>query len=112
MTGDCFLKCTKRKKIQFWFRQGFNAKKKVWCNADIQMFSALCSVAHVYCKKSVFFEWMHLFCVGTKYLVLLQLMLLYTIAILSLNYDEEKGTDNSRKFLDLDGNMSVMLVRM
>ena len=70
------------------------------------MFLALCSVVHLYWEKSVFFQWMHLFCVGTKYLVLLQLLLLYTIAILSSNYDLEKGIDNSKKFLDLDGNFA------
>ena len=37
---------------------------------------------YMFIAKNVFFEWMHWFCVGTKYLVLLQLLLLYTIAIL------------------------------
>ena len=54
-------------------------------NVLSNLFSGTCL-----CQKNMFFEWMHLFCVGTKYLVLLQLLLLYTIAILSSNYDEEK----------------------
>ena len=72
--------------------------------------------------KIFVFQYMHLCCIGTKYLVLLQLLFLYPSAILGSNYafiswnvdctasflgcyEVEKRIDNSGKFLELDGNM-------
>ena len=49
MTGDSFLECPEKKKFSL-FRLGPNALKRLWCNADIQMVSALSSVVHVHWK--------------------------------------------------------------
>ena len=56
MAGDSFLECTsqKKKKKTFLFRLGLNAIKQSWCNADIQMFSALSSMVHLDSKNFVF----------------------------------------------------------
>ena len=60
--------------------------KRLWCNADTERFLALYSMkVNVYSKIFVF-QYMHLFCIGTRYFVLLQLLFLYTSAILALNY--------------------------
>ena len=117
-----------KKEIQFLFRLSLNAMKRLWCNADPEMFLALYSIAVNLYSKIFVFEYMHLCCVGTRYFVLLQLLFLYTSAILASNYgiiisyvdctgsllgwyEVEKIIYNSRKFLDVDGNilMSVLL---
>ena len=89
------------------------------------MFSTFSSMVK---KKKNVFQYMRLFCVATKYLVLLQLLFLYTNAILASNYgiigssvdsagsslgcyDVEKRIDKSRKLLDLDGNLLMSVLR-
>ena len=117
-----------KKEIQFFFRLSLNAMKQLWCNADSEMFLALYSITVNLYSKIFVFEYMHLCCVGTWYFVLLQLLFLYTSAILASNYgiiisyvdctgsllgwyEVEKIIDNSRKFHDVDGYilMSVLL---
>ena len=79
-------------------------------------------------SKNFVFQHMHLFCVGTNYLVLFPLLFLCPSAIFTSNYEiissyvdstgsflgcyeVEKRMNNSCKFLDLDGYMllSVLL---
>ena len=44
-----------KKKIQFLFRLGLNAMKRLWCNADTQMFRAFSSIkANLHSKKFCF----------------------------------------------------------
>ena len=84
-TGDYNLMCRK-KEIQFSFRLGLNATKRLWCNANIEIFSAFSSITVNLYSKNFVFQYMHLFSIGTNYLVLLQLLLLYTRAIFTSNY--------------------------
>ena len=117
-----------KKEIQFLFRLSLNAMKRLWCNADPEMFLALYSITVNLYSTIFVLEDMHLCCVGTRYFVLLQLLFLYTGAIPASNYgiiisyvdctgsrlgwyEVEKLIDNSRKFLDVEGNilMSVLL---
>ena len=117
-----------KKEIQFLFRLSLNAMKRLWCNADPEMFLVLYSITVNLYSTIFVLEDMHLRCVGTRYFVLLQLLFLYTGAIPASNYgiiisyvdctgsrlgwyEVEKLIDNSRKFLDVDGNilMSVLL---
>ena len=83
-TGD-FLFNVPKKEIQFLFRLGLNAIKRLWCNAKIQMLSAFSSVTVNLYSKNFVFQYMPLFCVGTNCLVLLQLLFLYTSAVLTSN---------------------------
>ena len=76
----------RKKEIQFLFRLGLNAIKWLWYNADTQMLWAFSSIrVNLHSKISVF-QYMHLFCVATKYVVLLQLLFLYTSAVFASNY--------------------------
>ena len=111
-----------KKEIQFLFRLSLNGMKRLWCNADPEMFLALYSITVNLYSKIFVFQYMHLCCVGTRYFVLLQLLFLYTSAIRASNYgiinsyidctssplgwyEVEKIIDNSGKFVDLDGNV-------
>ena len=86
-TGDSCFECAEKKEIEFLFRVGLNAIKRLWCNADIQMLLAFSSIMVNLYSKIFVFQYMHLtFCVGTKYVVLLQLLLLNTSAIFTSNY--------------------------
>ena len=73
--------CQKEKKKgkKILFRLGLNAIKRLWCNVITEMFLAF-SLFTVNLHQH-----MHLCCVGTKYFVLLQLLLLYPSAILASN---------------------------
>ena len=75
-----------KKRNSFFFRLGLNALKRLWCNADTQMLLAFSSIMVNLHSKIFVFQYMHLFCVGTKYLVLLQLLFLYTSAIFTSDY--------------------------
>ena len=80
------LMCRK-KEIQFLSRLGLNAIKQLWSNANIQTsFSIFSSISVNLCSKNFAFQYIQLFCVGTKYLVLLQLLFLYAKAIFTSNY--------------------------
>ena len=70
----------RKKEIQFLFRLGLNAIKLLWCNADTQMLLPFSSILVNLNSQIFVFQYMHLFCVGTKYVVLLQLLFLYTAA--------------------------------
>ena len=115
-----------KKGIQFLFRLSLNGMKRLWCNADPEMFLALYSITVNLYSKIFVFQYMHLCCVGTRYFVLLQLLFLYTSAILASNYgiissyvdctssplgwyEVEKIIDNSGKFLDLDGSILMSI---
>ena len=117
-----------KEEFQFLFRLYLNSMKRLWCSADTVMISVFSSIRVNLRSKIFVFQYMHLRCVGTKYLVLLQLLFLYPSAILASNYGiissyvdcavsflgcygVEKRIDKSKKFLDLDGNvlMSVLL---
>ena len=122
-----YLICRK-KEIQFLFRLGLNATKRLWCNENIQIFSAFSSITVNLHSKIFVFQYMHLFCVGINYLVLLHLLFLYTSAIFTSNYgiissyvdctgsflvvqcEVEKRIHNSGKFLDLERNMLVWVL--
>ena len=80
-----YLMCRK-KEIQFFSRLGLNATKRLWFNANIQMFSAFSSITVNLHSKNFVFQCKYLFYVGTNYLVLLQLLFLYTSAIFTSNY--------------------------
>ena len=69
-----------KKEIQFLFRLGLNAVKLLWCNTDTQMLLPFSSIMVNLHLQIFVFQYMHLFCVGTKYVVLLQLLFLYTAA--------------------------------
>ena len=71
---------------QFLYRL---AIKRLWCNADTQMSLAFSSIMVNLHSKIFAFQYMHLLCVGTKYVVLLQLFIqdLYTSAIFTSNYE-------------------------
>ena len=75
----------RKKEVQFLFRLGLNAIKRLLCNADTQIL-AFSSIIVNLNSKILFFQYMHLFCVGTKYLVLLQLLFLYNSAIFTSNH--------------------------
>ena len=118
----------RKKEIQFLFRFGLNAIKLLWCNADTQMFLACSSITENLNSKIFVFRYIHFLCVGTKYLVLLQVLFLFTSAILAANYgiassyvdftgsflccyEVEKTINNCSKFfLNLDGNMFVWVL--
>ena len=120
----------RKKDFQFLFRLGLNAIKRLWCNADTQMLLAFSSIMVNLHSKSFFFQYMHFFFDGTKYVVLLQLLFLYTSAIFTSNYgiicsvrmqtpkvlfqiaqyEVEKGINNSSKLLDLDRNMFLWVL--
>ena len=94
-----------KKKIQFLFRLGLNAIKGSWCNADTQMLLAFSLIMVNLHSKILVFQYMHLFCVDTKYVVLLQLLFLYTSAIFTANY----GIINS--YVDSTGSFLGFSVR-
>ena len=59
----------RKKEIQFLFRLGLNAIKRLRCNANIQMFSAfqISSITvNLHSQNSILY-YMYLCCVGTKY---------------------------------------------
>ena len=76
---------------------------------------------YIFIRKKSIFQYMRLLCVATKYLVLLQLLFLYTSVIMcsfvdSVGsffgcYDVEKRIDHSRNLLDLEGNMLMSVMR-
>ena len=127
ITGDFdFLTNVLKTEIQCLFRLSLNGMKRLWYNADTDMFLVLYSIAVNLYWKIFVFQYMHLCCVGTRYFVLLQLLFLYTSAILASNYgiissyvdctssplgwyEVEKIIDNSGKFLDLDGNIVMSI---
>ena len=85
ITGDFDFECAK-KEIQFLFRLSLNAMRRFWCNPYTELFLALYSITVNLYSKTFVFQYVHLCCVRTKYFVLLQLLFLYTKAILSSNY--------------------------
>ena len=110
----------------FWL---LHAIKRLWWNVDTQMLLAFSSIMVNRHSKIFVFQNIHLFCVGTKYVVLLQLLFLYISAIFTSNYGiissyvdftgsfsgcsvrgKKKITCNSSKFLDLDRNMFVWVL--
>ena len=86
ITGDSYVECAEKEKCRFLFRLGLNATKRLWCNADTQMLLAFSSIMVNLHSRIFVFQYMHLLCVGTEYVVLLQLLFLYPSAILASNY--------------------------
>ena len=84
ITVDFDFECAK-KETQCLFRLSLNGMKRLWYNADTEMFLALYSVTVNLYSKIFVFQYMHLCCVGTRYFVLLQLLFLYTSAIRASN---------------------------
>ena len=60
-----------KKDIQFLFRLGLNSMNRLWCNADTEMISVFSSITLNLHWKIFVFQYMHMCCVGTKYLVYL-----------------------------------------
>ena len=58
-----------KKDVQFLFRLGLNSMKRLWCNADTDMISVCCSITLNLRSKMIVLQYMHMCCVGTKYLV-------------------------------------------
>ena len=77
--------CQTKKEIQFLFWLSLNAIKRLCFNADTEMFLALYSITINLYSNFFVFQYMHLCCVGTRHFVSLQLLFLYTGAILALN---------------------------
>ena len=75
-----------KKRNSVFVSVGPYAIKRLWCNADTQMLLAFFSIMVNLHSKIVSFQYMHLFCVGIKYVVLLQLLFLYTSATFTSNY--------------------------
>ena len=71
----------KKRNSFFWFLSFC-----LWCNANIQMFLAFSSIRVNLHSTNFVFQCMLLFFVSTNYLVLLQLLFLYTSAIFTSNY--------------------------
>ena len=94
------LSMCRKKEIQFLFRLDLNAIKRLWCNADTQILLAFSAVMVNLHSKIFVFQYMHLFCVGTKYVVLLQILFLYTSAIFTSNYGVISSYVDSGVFLD------------
>ena len=106
-----FLFNVPKKEIQFLFRLGLNAIKRLWCNANIQMLSAFSSITVNFYSKNFVFQYMHLFCVLLKITVPVhQGNIHIKLRDHQLVYEVEKRINNSSKFLDLDRNMLMWVL--
>ena len=67
ITGDSYFECAEKKRNSVFV----SVLKRLWCNADTQVFLAFSSImVNLHSQVFVFFfQYMHLFCVGTMYLI-------------------------------------------
>ena len=118
-----------KKEIQFFFRLSLNAMRRFWCNPDTELFLALYSItvnlyskffcisicAFVLCSHKVFHIIAITFPVHQRHsrIKLRDHQLLCRLHSFCFWFPrgKKKEIDNSRKFLDLHGNilMSVLL---